>query len=351
MYFSVIVTAYQVEPYLESCVESILAQNFEEFELILVDDGSPDNCPAICDAYGRKDKRVKVIHQKNQGVTAARKSGLKEASGDYVAFVDGDDRVMPEFLMRGYEKIEKTGAEMVVFSCIHEQEEEKEKSVRIVHEPVAEGLYQREDVREVIYPHLLMDDKMRHMTWYVSGKIIFRPLAERAFLIINEKISLGEDLLGIIRVYEEGKRVCLSREPLHRYRVRKRSGAHGFRIAHYRQISMVLEELRKRKESACGLPKDFDGQIMRYGAYMCFTLMIHAVNDRQWRQVSKIRRQMNSQPLKESVRKAQWGRISLKTRITYKLFQREMFLTSYLFLYCCNRIKKLYRKGNAKSEQ
>ena len=74
MKFSVIVPIYNVEQYLPFCIESVLNQSFKDFELILVDDGSPDNCPEICDAYKQVDRRVKVIHQKNQGVTAARKS-------------------------------------------------------------------------------------------------------------------------------------------------------------------------------------------------------------------------------------------------------------------------------------
>ncbi len=78
---SVIVPVYKVEPYLRRCVDSILAQTFTDFELILVDDGSPDGCPAICDDYIEKDSRVKVIHQENAGVSVARNAGLEIAGG------------------------------------------------------------------------------------------------------------------------------------------------------------------------------------------------------------------------------------------------------------------------------
>ncbi len=91
MRFSVIVPIYNVEDYLPQCVDSILSQNYKDFELILVDDGSPDNCPAICDEYAKKDSRVKVIHKKNGGLSSARNAGITEAAGDYLLFMDSDD--------------------------------------------------------------------------------------------------------------------------------------------------------------------------------------------------------------------------------------------------------------------
>lgn len=88
---SIIVPVYKAEKYLNRCVDSILAQTLTDFECILIDDGSPDNCPAICDEYAKKDSRIKVIHQKNSGVSAARNRGIDEANGDWIGFVDSDD--------------------------------------------------------------------------------------------------------------------------------------------------------------------------------------------------------------------------------------------------------------------
>ena len=93
---SIIVPVYNVEKYLPKCIESILAQTFTDFELILIDDGSPDRCGEICDEYAAKDSRIVVIHQKNQGVSAARNAGLDAARGTYIGFVDSDDWIEPE---------------------------------------------------------------------------------------------------------------------------------------------------------------------------------------------------------------------------------------------------------------
>ena len=104
---SIIVPVYNVEPYLRKCIDSIIAQTFTDFECILIDDGSTDNCPAICDEYAGKDNRIVVIHQKNAGVSAARNAGLDIARGEWIGFVDSDDWCDPkmfEFLLGNAEK-------------------------------------------------------------------------------------------------------------------------------------------------------------------------------------------------------------------------------------------------------
>ena len=105
---SIIVPVYNVEPYLRRCLDSILAQTFADFEVILVDDGSPDDCPAICDEYAEKDRRVRVIHKENGGFSSARNAGMAVAEGKYILFCDSDDYVSSEWCRQLFEQIEKT---------------------------------------------------------------------------------------------------------------------------------------------------------------------------------------------------------------------------------------------------
>ena len=99
---SVIVPTYKVEPCLKECIDSVLNQTFTDFELVLVDDGSPDNCPKICDDYAKKDNRVIVIHKENGGISSARNAGLDyvfaNSNSDYISFIDDDDYVDKIFL-------------------------------------------------------------------------------------------------------------------------------------------------------------------------------------------------------------------------------------------------------------
>ena len=105
---SIIVPVYKVEQYLNECIDSILAQTFTDFELILVDDGSPDNCPALCDAAAAKDSRIRVIHQQNKGLSGARNAGIEIARGNWLSFIDSDDSIDRTFCEKLYHAVKNT---------------------------------------------------------------------------------------------------------------------------------------------------------------------------------------------------------------------------------------------------
>jgi len=114
---SVIVPVYNVELYLEKCIYSILNQTYHNLEIILVDDGSPDQCGTICDYFLSLDKRIKVIHKQNGGLSDARNAGLDMANGDFIAFVDSDDTIMPEMMEKLYERIVIDRSDMALCGC------------------------------------------------------------------------------------------------------------------------------------------------------------------------------------------------------------------------------------------
>ena len=111
---SVIVPVYKVEQWLGPCVDSILNQTFRDFELILVDDGSPDNCGALCEKYAKDDPRVRVLHKANGGLSSARNAGIEAAKAPYLAFVDSDDFVRPQYLATLRAAIRQYGADMAI---------------------------------------------------------------------------------------------------------------------------------------------------------------------------------------------------------------------------------------------
>ena len=106
MKLSIIIPVYRVEATLNRCVESVTNQSFDDFEVILVDDGSPDKCPQMCDEWAQKDPRITVIHQTNAGLSAARNAGIDRAQGDYLTFVDSDDFIGTETLGEVVEQLD-----------------------------------------------------------------------------------------------------------------------------------------------------------------------------------------------------------------------------------------------------
>lgn len=110
---SVIIPIYNVEKYLKKCIDSIINQTYKNLEIILVDDGSPDNCGKICDEYAKKDQRIRVIHKKNGGLSDARNAGIDIAKGKYIAFVDSDDYVEKEYIEIMYKELKKNNVKIV----------------------------------------------------------------------------------------------------------------------------------------------------------------------------------------------------------------------------------------------
>ena len=167
---SVIVPIYNVEPYIHQCVDSIINQTYKDLEIILVDDGSPDNCGKICDEYAAKDDRVKVIHRPNGGLSAARNSGLDVATGEYIAFVDSDDYIacnmysdMMEFMLKHKLDIVVCSSYRVKNSKIKEEKYTYEEEILLKPEfmpkalttsfiPAWNKLYKADVVGDIRYP-------------------------------------------------------------------------------------------------------------------------------------------------------------------------------------------------------
>lgn len=193
---SIIVPVYNVEAYLQRCVDSILAQTFTDFELILVDDGSTDSSPAICDTYAARDARVIVIHKKNGGVSSARNTALGVANGTYVVFVDSDDTVSQKYL----EELMQWSAYDYVTAGFVWQDCNNEWHQRIF--PVEETTVN--NIRRV---------PSRYLGKYYFGspwaKLMKRSLIEKNKLRFNETVHCGEDTLFILEYLKYASSVKL----------------------------------------------------------------------------------------------------------------------------------------------
>lgn len=143
-FLSIIVLAYQVESYLEQCLNSIISQSFADFELLLIDDGSTDRTASICDSFSARDSRIRVIHQPNRGIVHARKTGISHARGSYIATVDGDDWVEKDMYEILCQKARETNADIVQCNAIGNY---PRRRVRLEVAGLKAGVYQGEEYR------------------------------------------------------------------------------------------------------------------------------------------------------------------------------------------------------------
>ena len=206
---SVIVPVYRVEKYLPACIDSILNQTFTDFELILVDDGSPDRCPEICDETAKRDARVRVIHQANAGLSAARNAGIEIAHGAWLSFVDSDDYIAPQFYEKLYQTAQRTDADCVMCSVQNVDESGK---------PIDSALMRMADEvktgREVLRK-IGRDDVTPYLTAW--NKLYRRKLFNTLRYPAGRQ---NEDVFVFAELFCQVQRAACVAEPLYFYRKR-----------------------------------------------------------------------------------------------------------------------------------
>ena len=208
---SIIVPVYKVEEYMDECVHSLVNQTYTNLEIILVDDGSPDKCPAMCDAWAEKDSRIRVIHKPNGGVSDARNVGLSQMHGTYCMMIDSDDYIDKTMVEKLHHKICDSNADIAV--C---------------------GYYDLKG--QTATPHyvtgrdLLFDDDRKFVSLYEECHVVPWNKLYVASLLDNlqfEKLSHGEDEVLMVQLFDRAQRIAFLSEPLYYYRYREASAIHS----------------------------------------------------------------------------------------------------------------------------
>ena len=214
MKISIIVPVYKTEKYLDKCIESILNQTFKDFELILVDDGSPDNCGKICDEWAKKDDRIVVIHKENGGVSKARNTALDIIKGEYVGFVDSDDTIEPTMYEELYNNLIDSNAQISVcdFNFITpsgSQSNSREPKIQV---------YESSEALEIIF-------KSTPFAGHLCNKLFSADLFDEVRL--DEDICIFEDTLTVLRILMNPIKIAYFSKPLYNYYLHETSAFHG----------------------------------------------------------------------------------------------------------------------------
>lgn len=216
---SIIVPIYNVEEYLEKCIRSALAQTYQNFELILVDDGSGDSSGTICDRYERENPRVRVIHKKNGGLSSARNAGIEAAKGFYLYFLDGDDYIEPQLLCRAVDSMEQEGADL----CVFDFDKVSEGGRHSFKWRLTAGVYEIQD-EETRLNFLVKDIFGFRLGWEVWSKLYKADIVRKQRISFeSEREIFAEDLMFTFCYLLYCRKVTVLGECLYHYVVRKGS--------------------------------------------------------------------------------------------------------------------------------
>lgn len=228
---SIISPVYNAEPFIEKCVDSIIGQTYTDWELILVDDGSPDNAGVICDKYAAKDKRIRVIHKENGGVSAARQTGLDEAEGEYVIHVDPDDWVESEMLEELLLKAKETGADVVICDYYINQ---------------GDQLTYRTQSPTSLNASQVLKDLFQQLHGSCCNKLAKRVCYNRYDIRFPKDINYCEDLLTWVQLFSHNEvKVAYLPKAFYHYCMNENSISHHLTRQNYEGLLRYLDKLEE----------------------------------------------------------------------------------------------------------
>lgn len=238
---SIIIPVYNAEQYLKECIDSVWNQTYEDLDIVLVDDGSKDNSPKMCDKYARKDGRIQVIHKENGGLVSAWKAGVEKAKGDYVVFLDSDDWIDLFMIEDMVNHATGKGKEIVCGNYIIE----KENQTISVKQSLEPDTYDRRRIEKKILPYLLGQEE-RIIHYSRCMKLISRELILDNMQYTNEKLTMGEDAGIMIPAIMDAEYIVVMEDAFYyHYRFVDASMVHKYNALMYEKVELLYENLRE----------------------------------------------------------------------------------------------------------
>lgn len=278
---SVVIPVYKVEQYLRRCVDSVLAQTLSDLEIILVDDGSPDHCPEICDEYTLKHENIRVVHKPNGGLASARNAGMKVATGQYLFFLDSDDWLDADGLEQLYLCAEKYQVDFVRYRAIRSGWPGMEPHAACMVEPVRElheGYYNRDNILKEVYPRLMATPQLTMGAVVGAWGSLYRmDFLRQNDLIFYEEVKFSEDLVFSARVVRAARSFYFIDTPgVYHYFYNPNSISKSFRSGRWESCKGLIHACER--DFGRDTEYDFSGQLhcLRW-----FCIML-ALNERRY---------------------------------------------------------------------
>lgn len=319
MKFSVIVPVYNVERFLRQCVESVLNQRCGDFELILVDDGSPDNCPRICDEYALKDGRVRVIHKTNGGLVSARKAGCVIAVGEYVVCLDGDDYIAPNCLDSFAKAIDAYSPDICLCGFYEAYSENEVKCLPFENA----GFYDKETIEKHIYPYLIENKYGRYFSASIWAKAFRREIYTEYQTSVDSRIKIGEDQCVVKPCVFRAESLYVIDECLYYYRQNDESMTKSKGVFDLSVPKLIANRFEKEIDVSSF---DFQAQIYRHAVHDLFNAVASQFNaKRDEKEIRRIIRQtLSDEYYKKALKESRFAFLS-KGWLARKALKNKMF--------------------------
>ena len=242
---SVVVPIYNVEKYLNRCLESIVAQTYQNLEIILVDDGSPDGCPQLCEDWAKKDTRIKVIHKENAGLGMARNTGIENAAGEFICFFDSDDYIAPETIQKCITAITAEQADVVAYGMLRVNQ--KGTVIFSGIPQVQKRIFSGTEVQDTFLADMISADPngggntglcMSASAAMVSMQVI----QKNNWRFVSERTIISEDTYSLLSLYRDVEKVVVLEESFYYYCENSSSLTHKYRPDRYQKIQHFYQE-------------------------------------------------------------------------------------------------------------
>ena len=333
---SVILPIYNVEKYLARCLNSVVSQTYTNLEILLIDDGSTDDCPRLCDEWALRDRRIKVIHKRNAGLGMARNTGIEHATGKYICFVDSDDYIVPGMVETAYQHASRENADIVTFGFHRFSRTGKRISTQIPRTDKA--LYIGKEVQEIFLPDLIGSDPKTGITTqlYMSAwaSLYSMELIQRNhWRFVSEREIISEDVYSLLVLYQHVNIAAILPEALYCYCENDTSLTQTFRRDRYEKIKLFYQSCIELQ-----IALDYNHTVRERLAtpYLSFTIaamkQIAAADCRKEEKKEALKRILSDEELQAVLHKIAPEKEPLTRKIILTAMKKKMYGTCYILL-------------------
>lgn len=328
---SIIVPIYNVAPYLEHCIESISGQTYKNLEIILVDDGSTDGSSKICDEYVQKDKRIKVYHRQNKGVSAARNYGIDKSRGNYIAFVDADDYLDKNFVYKMLKQVQRNNVD---YACCGL------KRIYSDHKESING-----DGKKCILPSKdflidLLNVQKSH--GFAHGKLINRSAIGN--VRFKEGLKVGEDALFNVMLCKNIDKVLIYNEPLYNYVFNSNSVVRkydkNYPDKYYQSMKVMRQYILKNYRDHDDVIQNLYNYIAYHVLLICVNYCYHPLNENKYASLKKV---CSIDLFRESIARSEYANISTSRRIALFCLKHRFYPA--MSAICCVRQRQFKKSA------